>query len=483
MNILKFALLSKKSMVFAAFLAIVIPFVTGGQAKALDTLSLRRGEALSTSNSSSSRLYGQPRMTVSRHDVYNRDQQFSIRDMRDGSFQFRQQSTNKCLNAYRPRRGSLVNVWTCRDSDMDQRFIKESVGNRVLLKSKNNPSFCLDASHVERGLVHLYNCDRTNENQLWKITPIFNRAATNLPSVVTIVNRATDQIMDGGGGYRGNDVYGHGRRNGRHLKNTYQQWELRRIGSYYMLVNKQTGRVLEASRGNTTNKYMNASMRPKPERPNDYQLWRIEQVGGDRYVIISKATGFALDGGGTNVGQDSIYLYQQPNRNNSWHQWKIEGVEGSGRGTDNSNSKAENFFSWARGQRGISRLDRSNYRGQCVTLAVRYLQDVYFNGSTAWRAYGDGKDVAFGVASQHRDLFRFKTSGVPKRGSIISFRGYPYNLEHGHVGIVLESNSDGSFTMLDSNSDSQGPGSIVKVHSNVSRRGVVGWAEPINPLP
>jgi len=323
MNILKFSSLSKKSFALVALLSVALPFAVSGQAKALDTLSLRRGEALSTNNNTRSRLHGQPRMTVSRHDVYNRDQQFSVQDMGGGTVRLRHASTNKCLNAYNPRRGSLVNVWTCENADMDQRFIKVQVGNRVLLKSKNDSRFCLDASHVERGLVHLYDCNPNNENQLWRINPIVNNPAHNLPSVVTIVNKNTNSMMDGGAN-RGGEVYGHSE----HLKNSYQQWELRRVGNYFMLINKQTGRALDAGGGSVNNSQMDAYMHPTPMSHNDYHLWRIESNGAGQYLIISKATGFALDGGGANVGQDSIYLFQRPNRYNSWHQWKIEGVDG-----------------------------------------------------------------------------------------------------------------------------------------------------------
>jgi surface antigen len=118
-----------------------------------------------------------------------------------------------------------------------------------------------------------------------------------------------------------------------------------------------------------------------------------------------------------------------------------------------SNGKAENFFRSMVGVKGVSRYDLGwEYNGQCVTLVVRYLQDVYFNGDRSARAYGHGKDVARGVAGQHPNLFQFKTSGTPKRGAIISFLGSGYDGYYGHVGIVMETSGD-SIKILESNYD------------------------------
>jgi surface antigen len=151
--------------------------------------------------------------------------------------------------------------------------------------------------------------------------------------------------------------------------------------------------------------------------------------------------------------------------------------------TPTTNGKAENFFRLMVGVKGVTRYDTTAYDGQCVTLAVRYLQDVYFNGSRASRAYGNGKDVARGVASQHPNLFQFKTSGTPKRGAIISFAGGGiYDNYYGHVGIVLDTNGT-SFTMLESNYDGRATQSVVHVSGWRNRAGVVGWADPVGNLP
>lgn len=146
------------------------------------------------------------------------------------------------------------------------------------------------------------------------------------------------------------------------------------------------------------------------------------------------------------------------------------------------NGKAEKFFQWAVGQRGITRYDRSDLNGQCVTLVIRYLQDVYFGGDRSPRAYGHGKDVARGVANSHPNLFQYKTSGTPKRGAVISFLGGGYNSTYGHVAIVMETNGN-SIKILESNHDGLATQSVVRISDWKSRAGVVGWADPTGNLP
>jgi hypothetical protein len=158
----------------------------------------------------------------------------------------------------------------------------------------------------------------------------------------------------------------------------------------------------------------------------------------------------------------------------------------------------EQFFNWANGRVGIDRLDAAefrkrgdffNYNGQCVTLVVRYLQEVYFTGSgkTAYRGYGHGKDMAWGIANQHSNWFEgYTRNGLPRRGAIISFPG-PTS-QWGHVGIVLQSrtlnNGVRQFQMLDSNSDSKGPNSRVRTTDWINidgwnvYGGVNGWTNP-----
>jgi surface antigen len=145
--------------------------------------------------------------------------------------------------------------------------------------------------------------------------------------------------------------------------------------------------------------------------------------------------------------------------------------------------KANQFFRDMNGVLGISRYDRGpEYNGQCVTLVVRYLQDVYFGGDRSSRAYGHGKSVARNLARKHPDLFQFVTQGTPKRGAIISFSGGSYGTTYGHVGIVLETQGD-SIKMMESNHDGKGATSRVRLAWKTMDASVRGWADPIGNLP
>ncbi|MFH7242374.1 MAG: SH3 domain-containing protein [Spirulina sp.] len=134
----------------------------------------------------------------------------------------------------------------------------------------------------------------------------------------------------------------------------------------------------------------------------------------------------------------------------------------------------EVFYRWAKSQVGISRLDRSDLRGQCVTLIARYIQEVYLTGSqrTAAIAFGHGKDTARVVASRWPNFFTPVTNqGLPRRGAIISFPdiGIVGGVRYGHVAIVMEarqlSNGQRQVRILDSNGDSRGPNSNVREYT------------------
>lgn len=143
-------------------------------------------------------------------------------------------------------------------------------------------------------------------------------------------------------------------------------------------------------------------------------------------------------------------------------------------------SKAERFFASVLGQKGIVHPTDPSLNGQCATLSAVYLQNVFIGGN--FRAYGNGKDVARSATNAHPNLFQFKTSGTPKRGAIISFLGSGYNGTVGHVGIVMETNGT-QIKILESNHDGLGKESVVRISEWKSRAGVIGWADPINPLP
>ena len=126
----------------------------------------------------------------------------------------------------------------------------------------------------------------------------------------------------------------------------------------------------------------------------------------------------------------------------------------------------ERFINFAVGQVGIARLDTSNYKGQCVTLIARYIQEVYLTGSDRTKSVtlGNGKDTASGVASTFSAYFSPTTSqGLPVRGAVVSFPGI--GGIYGHTAIVMESkqlpNGQRQIRIMDSNGDSKDAASKV----------------------
>ncbi|MCU0541979.1 MAG: PA14 domain-containing protein [Oscillatoriaceae cyanobacterium Prado104] len=139
-------------------------------------------------------------------------------------------------------------------------------------------------------------------------------------------------------------------------------------------------------------------------------------------------------------------------------------------GSGGTNPNMEAFFGWAKDQVGITRRDGFyDYRGQCVTLIARYVQEVFLPADqrTVPRAFGDGKDTARVVSQMLPNNFEpYTRNGLPERGAIISFPGP--NTQYGHVGIVMESrynNGRREVRIMDSNGDNLHVNSTVREYS------------------
>lgn len=90
------------------------------------------------------------------------DQQF---DQLSGN-QLKHRSTGKCLNAYKPAAGSIVNVYPCNASDGDQKFSLVSVGSNTNLIQKMGTNLCLDMPSRSANLrIMLQNCNSGSANQ------------------------------------------------------------------------------------------------------------------------------------------------------------------------------------------------------------------------------------------------------------------------------------------------------------------------------
>lgn len=83
-----------------------------------------------------------------------------------------------------------------------------------------------------------------------------------------------------------------------------------------MIISKATGRALDSGGANGAEAYMH----PQPMPHNNFHLWNLQKVG-DSYMIISKATGRALDSGGANG--EKVYMHPQPMSHNNFHLWKL----------------------------------------------------------------------------------------------------------------------------------------------------------------
>ena len=139
----------------------------------------------------------------------------------------------------------------------------------------------------------------------------------------------------------------------------------------------------------------------------------------------------------------------------------------------------EAFFNWANGQRSIARLDTNAYRGECVTLIARYLEEVFLTGSdqTRFLSLNNGYGTAQAVASQFSAYFQpLTTSGLPKRGAVISFPATRAN-PAGHVAIVLETKGQ-TVRVLESNANDQAPNTTVTSDRWLSIASSNGWTNP-----
>ncbi|MEM9946744.1 MAG: RICIN domain-containing protein [Cyanobacteria bacterium P01_D01_bin.36] len=158
----------KKTLAVAGLLAVALPMsFTAGEAKAVETFRLESGVALNTNNRFR-RIYGQPRMSLWRHNINDRDQQFTRLRNPDGSYRLQHRSTGKCLNAHHKWNGGEVNVWPCNPHDADQKFDFVNVGSGASLIRRRGTNLCVDApTFTNYGRIHLWQCMSGNPHQRW----------------------------------------------------------------------------------------------------------------------------------------------------------------------------------------------------------------------------------------------------------------------------------------------------------------------------
>jgi hypothetical protein len=102
------------------------------------------------------------------------DQQF---DRLSGNL-LKHRSTGKCLNAYQPAAGSIVNVYPCNTTDGDQKFSLVSVGSNINLIQRMGTNFCLDMPNRNSNQrIMLQNCNTDSVNQKF----VSNAGSNNPP--------------------------------------------------------------------------------------------------------------------------------------------------------------------------------------------------------------------------------------------------------------------------------------------------------------
>ncbi len=118
------------------------------------------GMALNTNNNFQSKD-GHPIMFTWKLNPNDNDQQFD----RQGQL-LRHRSTGKCLNAYQPSVGSIVNVYPCNGNDGDQKFAILSAGGNVNLIQRVGTNLCLDMdSRNANTRMKLWDCNANFANQ------------------------------------------------------------------------------------------------------------------------------------------------------------------------------------------------------------------------------------------------------------------------------------------------------------------------------
>jgi Ricin-type beta-trefoil lectin domain len=113
------------------------------------------------------------------------DQQF---DRLPGN-QLKHRSTGKCLNAYKPAIGSLVNVYPCNTSDGDQKFNIISAGNNTNQLQRAGTNLCLDMPNRSANQrIALQVCNSGNANQRFEGVASIISIPDTIPARQAIIN-------------------------------------------------------------------------------------------------------------------------------------------------------------------------------------------------------------------------------------------------------------------------------------------------------
>jgi Ricin-type beta-trefoil lectin domain len=142
------------------------------------------GTALNTNNQFPLKD-GHPIMSTWPLSLTDNDQQF---DRLPGN-QLKHRSTGKCLNAYKPAVGSIVNVYPCNPSDGDQKFNIISVVNNTNQIQRAGTNLCLDMPNRSANQrIALQVCNSGNANQRFEGVASIISIPETVPARQAIIN-------------------------------------------------------------------------------------------------------------------------------------------------------------------------------------------------------------------------------------------------------------------------------------------------------
>lgn len=75
-----------------------------------------------------------------------------------------------CLNAYKPKRGSMVNLYKCDANDSEQTWVTSQLPNGLIQIRKDGTNLCLNSYRTSEGSkLNLWTCDVKDSDQSFEI--------------------------------------------------------------------------------------------------------------------------------------------------------------------------------------------------------------------------------------------------------------------------------------------------------------------------
>ena len=215
-----------------------------------------------------------------------------------------------------PNVNNPYQLWKITKNGNGYQLVNKATGRVLDSGGSNGNSIYMHPNPIQGNPYHQWNLN---------LPPTVEDILNRFPGLIfsTVQSIATGKVLDSGGA--NNSVYPHPSPN---PANSYHQWGFYPVGDHYMLINKANGNALDGGGQNGEMPY--GYPNPQPTN-NPYQLWKITK-NGSGYQLVNKATGRALDSGGSNG--NSLYMHPSPIAGNSFHQWNLSLPNGAPPGND-----------------------------------------------------------------------------------------------------------------------------------------------------